>query len=109
MISECRLEHLQELLRCLQAAIERSRRVQRDVVRDQMYTRTLEQLQEDYEKALRSYHQDLLPPPLLEVKWMIEELRVSYFAQHLGVKGPISDKRIYTELDRITKEYPPQK
>ena len=108
-ISECGMEHLQELPRYLQAAIERISRVQRDVVRDQMYTRTLEQLQEDYEKALRSYHQDLLPPPLLEVKWMIEELRVSYFAQHLGVKGPISDKRIYTELDRITKEYPPQK
>lgn len=108
-ISSSGAAHLQELPRYLQAALERISRLQRDVVRDQMYTRTLEELQDEYEKTLRSYHQDLIPPPLKEVKWMIEELRVSYFAQHLGVIGPISDKRIYVELDRITKEWPPQK
>lgn len=108
-ISSCGMEHLQDLPRYLQAAIERISKLQRDVVRDQMYLRTLDGLQEEYEQVLRSYHQDLLPPPLLEVKWMIEELRVSYFAQHLGVRGPISDKRIYSELERISKEYSAQK
>ena len=108
-ISECGMEHLQELPRYLDAAIERVGRIHRDVVRDQMYLRTLEQIQDDYEQALRSYHDDMVPAPLLEVKWMIEELRVSYYAQHLGVKGPISDKRIDAELERISKEYPPQR
>lgn len=108
-ISECGMEHLQELPRYLDAAIERVGRIHRDVVRDQMYLRTLEQIQDDYEQALRSYHDDMVPAPLLEVKWMIEELRVSYYAQHLGVKGPISDKRIGAELERISKEYPPQR
>ncbi|MBU3845073.1 MAG: DUF3418 domain-containing protein [Candidatus Anaerobiospirillum pullicola] len=108
-ISECGMEHLQELPRYLEAAIERVGRIHRDVVRDQMYLRTLEQIQDDYEQALRSYHDDMVPAPLLEVKWMIEELRVSYYAQHLGVKGPISDKRIDAELERISKEYPPQR
>lgn len=108
-VSDCGREHLLELPRYLQAALERVPRLQRDPVRDQMYVRTLELLQEDYEKALRSYHQDQLPPPLLEVKWMLEELRVSYFAQHLGVHGPISDKRIWAELERISKDYPAQK
>ena len=56
-----------------------------------------------------SYHEDLIPPPLKEVKWMIEELRVSYFAQHLGVSCPISDKRIYAELERIQSQWLPQK
>jgi ATP-dependent helicase HrpA len=32
---------------------------------------------------------------------MIEELRVSLFAQTLGTPGPISEKRIYTALDRL--------
>lgn len=108
-ISDCGPEHLKEMPRYLQAALERVQRLNRDVVRDQMYMRTLENLEDEYEKVVKSYHTDLLPPPLKDVRWMIEELRVSYFAQHLGVIGPISDKRIYTELQRIQKEYPPHK
>ncbi|WP_308497921.1 ATP-dependent RNA helicase HrpA [uncultured Anaerobiospirillum sp.] len=108
-ISDCGPEHLKEMPRYLQAALERVQRLNRDVVRDQMYMRTLENLDDEYEKVVKSYHTDLLPPPLKDVRWMIEELRVSYFAQHLGVIGPISDKRIYTELQRIQKEYPPHK
>jgi ATP-dependent helicase HrpA len=29
-----------------------------------------------------------------EIRWMIEELRVSYFAQQLGTPYPVSDKRV---------------
>ncbi len=108
-ISECGPEHLKELPRYLQAALERVQRLNRDVVRDHMYMRTIENIEDEYEKVLNSYHDDLMPPPLKDVRWMIEELRVSYFAQHLGVIGPISDKRIYTELERIQKEWPPHK
>jgi ATP-dependent helicase HrpA len=36
------------------------------------------------------------------VRWMIEELRVSLFAQVLGTSGPVSEKRIYAALDRLT-------
>ena len=32
---------------------------------------------------------------------MIEELRVSLFAQVLGTSGPVSEKRILTALDRL--------
>ena len=32
-------------------------------------------------------------PALREVPWMLEELRVSQFAQSLGTRGPISAKR----------------
>ena len=37
-----------------------------------------------------------------EIRWMIEELRVSYFAQQLGTPYPISDKRILQAMDQIT-------
>jgi hypothetical protein len=30
---------------------------------------------------------------------MLEELRVSHFAQHLGTRGPVSAKRIRAVLD----------
>jgi ATP-dependent helicase HrpA len=36
------------------------------------------------------------------VHWMIEELRVSLFAQILGTSGPVSEKRIRDTLSRLT-------
>jgi ATP-dependent helicase HrpA len=38
---------------------------------------------------------------LLEIRWMIEELRVSLFAQNLGTPYPISTTRIYRALDAL--------
>jgi ATP-dependent helicase HrpA len=35
---------------------------------------------------------------ILAVKWMIEELRISLFAQNLGTAQPISLKRIFNHL-----------
>ena len=37
-------------------------------------------------------------PKIREVRWMIEELRVSFFAQQLGTAYPISEKRILKAL-----------
>ena len=37
---------------------------------------------------------DVVPPAVRAVVWMLEELRMSTFAQPLGVVGPISEKRI---------------
>jgi ATP-dependent helicase HrpA len=37
------------------------------------------------------------------VRWMIEELRVSLFAQVLGTPAPVSEKRIRAALDRLTE------
>jgi ATP-dependent helicase HrpA len=35
---------------------------------------------------------------------MIEELRISYFAQGLGTAQPVSEKRILREIDRWWSE-----
>ena len=40
-------------------------------------------------------------PAAREVRWMIEELRVSLFAQTLGTRGPVSERRILAALDRL--------
>ena len=37
---------------------------------------------------------------LIEVAWMLQELRVSVFAQSIGTKGKISEKRILEALER---------
>lgn len=38
------------------------------------------------------------PERLAEVRWMLEELRLSLFAQHLGAAGPVSVQRIRKAL-----------
>jgi ATP-dependent helicase HrpA len=51
----------------------------------------------------RAYRERLEAAPgaegLREVPWMLEELRVSHFAQSLGTRGPVSAKRIRRALD----------
>ena len=42
------------------------------------------------------------PSPALEqVRWMVEELRISLFAQPMRTRGPVSDKRIGKALDAL--------
>jgi ATP-dependent helicase HrpA len=44
---------------------------------------------------------DRVPDDLRDVAWMIEELRMSTFAQPLGVEGTASAKRIRKEIARF--------
>ena len=36
-----------------------------------------------------------------DIAWMIEELRVSLWAQQLGTPRPVSEQRIYRAIDAI--------
>ena len=38
---------------------------------------------------------------LQEIRWMIEELRINFFAQSLGTAYPVSDKRVYKAMDQL--------
>ncbi len=40
-------------------------------------------------------------PGLTELRWMIEELRVSLFAQRLGTAHPVSVPRIQKAMDAV--------
>jgi ATP-dependent helicase HrpA len=58
------------------------------------------------EQAYRETVADLPPtrrddPDVTEIRWMLEELRVSLFAQTLGTQGPVSEPRILAALDRL--------
>ncbi|HKQ00127.1 MAG TPA: ATP-dependent RNA helicase HrpA [Actinomycetes bacterium] len=41
------------------------------------------------------------PAALAEIRWLLEELRVSYFAQSLGTAHPVSEKRVLRAIDRL--------
>ncbi len=58
------------------------------------------------EQAYRQRLADLPParrgdPDVTEVRWMLEELRVSLFAQTLGTLAPVSENRILAALGRL--------
>ena len=57
--------------------------------------RSVHELEADYDARLAGWPKGRpLPMSLREVRWMLEELRVSHFAQALGTRGQISAKRI---------------
>jgi ATP-dependent helicase HrpA len=53
----------------------------------------------EWEKVCGKYPKGKVPDALNDVRWMIEELRVSLFAQQLGTAYPISAKRITLYLN----------
>jgi len=90
-------------VRYLRAISRRLDIVAQDPARDAERTATVARVVEDYRQAVAE-----LPPArrrdadVQAVRWMIEELRVSLFAQMLGTAGPISEKRIRAALDALT-------
>jgi ATP-dependent helicase HrpA len=55
------------------------------------------ELEDEYARACARYPAEL-PQPVAEVGWLLEELRVSLFAQALGTAVPVSAKRVRTAL-----------
>jgi ATP-dependent helicase HrpA len=41
-------------------------------------------------------------PEAAPARWLLQELRVSLFAQHLGTAEPVSEHRVVAELNRIS-------
>ena len=62
--------------------------------------RAVHELEAAYARRLAAWPRGRpLPAALREVRWMLEELRVSHFAQALGTRGQVSAKRIRRLLD----------
>ncbi|MFC4586800.1 ATP-dependent RNA helicase HrpA [Sphaerisporangium corydalis] len=95
-----RLPDLQRYLRAVERRLEK---LPDDPFRDRERMLQLDKMRDAYDEVL-----DHLPPArrsepaVLDVRWMLEELRVSYFAQTLGTPYPISDKRIHRALSQLT-------
>lgn len=67
--------------------------------RDRAWQTQVEEATALYTKAGGALpHAGNTPPTLVAVRWMLEELRLSLFAQHLGAVGPVSVQRIRKAL-----------
>jgi ATP-dependent helicase HrpA len=73
-----------------------------DPNRDRLNQMNIEKVQQRFQTALNKIPKGkLVPDELALVRWMIEELRVSLFAQQLGTAIPISIKRIENQLNQF--------
>ncbi|SPY32971.1 ATP-dependent RNA helicase HrpA [Pasteurella canis] len=93
---------LNDLQRYLQGIDKRIDKLLQDVNRDRAAMLRVEQVNQAYQQLLVKLpkskpHSD----ELKEIPYMIEELRVSLFAQQLGTKYPISDKRILNAIKEL--------
>jgi ATP-dependent helicase HrpA len=101
-VTRAGLSRLDDLVRYLRAMLLRLEAAPRDTGRDAIR-------QQQVEQVLGEWHEcrDRIPKEMrssraaLEIEWMIQELRVNLFAQKMGAKYPISDKRIYKAMDAI--------
>lgn len=89
------LTWLKEYPRYLKAIEQRLDKVASQVQRDRVWAGELAGYWEQYQARLAKHSQEGKRDPELQLyRWMLEEYRVSLFAQQLGTKMPVSDKRL---------------
>ncbi|MDQ4092419.1 MAG: DUF3418 domain-containing protein, partial [Actinomycetota bacterium] len=94
---------LPDLTRHLLAIERRLDKLPRDPDRDRNWMYRIQAVVQAY-LQLRDEVGD--EPQLQQIRWMIEELRVSYFAQELRTPYPVSGKRIYQAMDELAASSP---
>ena len=88
-------DQLVHLPRYLKAAQVRLTKLGPNLHRDNQLMLTVQDLEDSYDNAVKSLSAGtIVPDALRRVNWMIEELRVSFFAQELGTAYTVSEKRI---------------
>ncbi|MEE6268213.1 MULTISPECIES: ATP-dependent RNA helicase HrpA [Streptomyces] len=93
-------KRLPDLMRYLVAADRRLTQLPTNAERDRSRMAKVKEMQDEYAWLLEQFPQGRpVPAAAREIRWMIEELRVSYFAHALGTAYPVSDKRIMKAVD----------
>ncbi|MFE7277729.1 ATP-dependent RNA helicase HrpA [Streptomyces sp. NPDC057623] len=91
-----------DLMRYLIAVDRRLQQMPTNAQRDTTRMEKVHEMQDEYAWLLEQMPQGRpVPQQVLDVRWMLEELRVSYFAHALGTAYPISDKRIVKTIDTL--------
>ncbi|EKO3563996.1 ATP-dependent RNA helicase HrpA [Vibrio metschnikovii] len=98
--TECGWKKLADILRYMKAIERRMEKLPVDPNKDRLHMLKIESVVQEYKALLNKIPKGMaVPESVKEIRWMIEELRVSYFAQQLGTPYPISDKRVKQAID----------
>ncbi len=93
---------LPDLVRYLRAMQRRLEKLPTTHNRDRQLMAQVHELREEYDDMVARLPADRREDEdVRQVRWMLEELRVSYFAQSLGTAYPVSDKRIRRAIDAL--------
>jgi ATP-dependent helicase HrpA len=93
---------LSDVLRYLRAIERRLTKLPEEPWRDEEWMDRVHKVEDDYQDLLDRLHPARrADPDVREIRWMIEELRVSFFAQTLGTSTPVSEKRIGKAMERL--------
>ncbi|WP_327189844.1 ATP-dependent RNA helicase HrpA [Streptomyces xinghaiensis] len=99
-VTEHGVGRLPDLMRYLVAADRRLQQMPAHAERDRTRMAKVHEMQDEYAWLLEQFPPGRpVPPEARKIRWMIEELRVSYFAHALGTAYPVSDKRIVKAVD----------
>ncbi|MDP3814291.1 ATP-dependent RNA helicase HrpA [Pseudomonas sp.] len=95
-------EWLKEIPRYLKAIEQRLDKIAAQVQRDRVWSGELAGYWEQYQARLAKHGQEGKRDPQLSLyRWMLEEYRVSLFAQQLGTKLAVSDKRLSKQWSAV--------
>lgn len=100
--TECGWKKLADIHRYLKAIERRLEKLPVDPNKDRLHMLKIESVTNRYKELLNKIPKGVsVPENVKEIRWMLEELRVSYFAQQLGTPYPVSDKRVLHAIDAI--------
>ena len=103
-ITETGWERLPHLDRYLRGIEQRLDKLQHHPKRDQERLAQIHDVEDRYHDLLDAVPDGkTTPEALLDVGWMIEEFRVSLFAQELGTAQTVSAKRIHRAMDKASR------
>jgi ATP-dependent helicase HrpA len=95
-------EWLKELPRYLKAIEQRLDKIGGQLQRDRVWSGELAGYWEQYQARLGKHRQEgKRDPQLCLYRWMLEEYRVSLFAQQLGTRLAVSDKRLSKQWSQV--------
>ncbi|MEK6169618.1 ATP-dependent RNA helicase HrpA [Vibrio cholerae] len=98
--TECGWKRLPDILRYMRAIERRMEKLLVDPNKDRLHMLKIESVANKYKELLNKIPKGMaIPDNVREIRWMLEELRVSYFAQQLGTPYPVSDKRIINAIE----------
>ncbi len=101
-VRETPAQWLKEIPRYLKAIEQRLDKIAGQVQRDRVWSGELAGYWEQYQARLGKHRQEGKRDPQLSLyRWLLEEYRVSLFAQQLGTKQPVSDKRLSKQWSQV--------
>jgi ATP-dependent helicase HrpA len=101
-VADAGRRRLPDLVRYLTAMAYRLEKLPANAARDALWRAQVDAVTGEYEQLRARMPATGAPDdPVARVRWMIEELRVSLFAQTVGTPRPVSEQRVYKAIDQL--------